>query len=126
MLRRMVVDVLDEEGLETAEADNGADALHIIESVRPDGIVLDLTMPFMEGQTFLRRCEALPTPERPPVIAMSADPKALREVEYANLRARIPKPFDLDRFLRAVATMVSQPRLTSGPPPTPEPGTSDS
>jgi CheY-like chemotaxis protein len=51
--RRLVSAYLAEEGFETCEAINGADALERLERFDADLIILDLTMPVMDGLAFL-------------------------------------------------------------------------
>lgn len=42
---------------------SGTDALHLIETVRPDILILDLMLPYMDGITVLRESKF-----RPPII----------------------------------------------------------
>src|SRR5690606_2764115 len=51
-IRRLAMDLLEDEGYEVRTADSGAAALEIMETWRPSLIVLDLMMPVMDGPTF--------------------------------------------------------------------------
>lgn len=50
---RMVLE-LDEQFEVVAEAENGLQALHMLETITPDVILLDLNMPQLDGISFLR------------------------------------------------------------------------
>lgn len=53
-------------------AENGADALKVLEAFHPDVIFLDLNMPVMDGFTFLGHLRSMPKHEKTPVIILSA------------------------------------------------------
>lgn len=55
---RMVLE-LDEQFEVIAEADNGLQALQILEAITPDVILLDLNMPQLDGISFLRKMKQL-------------------------------------------------------------------
>lgn len=55
---RMVLE-LDEQFEVIAEAENGLQAFHILETVTPDVILLDLNMPQLDGISFLRKLKQL-------------------------------------------------------------------
>jgi CheY-like chemotaxis protein len=47
--RQYIKTVLEEKGIQVIEAGDGAEALDILESSKPDLIILDLLMPVMDG-----------------------------------------------------------------------------
>lgn len=55
---RMVLE-LDEQFEVVAEAENGLQALHMLETITPDVILLDLNMPQLDGISFLRKMKQL-------------------------------------------------------------------
>jgi two-component system, NtrC family, response regulator AtoC len=74
---------------------------------RPDVILLDFTLPDMDGIAALRELAGLPSP--PPVVmltAMSA-PRVVKEAILAGARDWICKPYDLKELLGALRTAVA-------------------
>jgi CheY-like chemotaxis protein len=59
-IRNIVEQVLQDAGYGVATAANGAEALNRLREQRPDGIILDLNMPVMDGKAFLSACRADP------------------------------------------------------------------
>ena len=108
--RSFLIEALTDEGYVVIAAADGKTALERCAETKPDLVVLDLSMPLMNGFEFLRRrgrdCSA-------PVIAMSA---AFRMGELAglSLAAFVAKPFDL-RVLIAVIARSLGPAIDEGP-----------
>src|SRR5262245_11526602 len=96
-LRGALADLLRLEGYRVREARNGAHALRVLrdEEVRPFAIVLDLTMPAVDGWEFRRALSDLPEYADLPVVVISAVDEdvarraGLTAVEYFR------KPFEL-------------------------------
>ena len=103
-LRRVLMLALTDEGYTVRAAPNGRDALALLESWRPDVILLDLMMPEMDGCTFRARQLATPGSEDVPVIVLSA----ARETKAEALRpaAIVAKPFNLPDLLDTVAAIA--------------------
>jgi CheY-like chemotaxis protein len=90
--------VLTAAGHSVALAENGAEGLELL-PWRPDVIVLDLGMPVMDGQEFLRRMEA---PHAPVLVASATmPPESLRGVS-----AVILKPFALSQLVLRVRALA--------------------
>ena len=58
------------------EADNGQDAIAVVERTPPDLIFMDLKMPIMDGWEATRRIRALEIGKRIPIIALTAQAMA--------------------------------------------------
>jgi len=63
---------LSRHGFEVREACDGAEALARVREARPGVVLLDLTMPVMDGFTFLRELRAIPACSETPVVVLSA------------------------------------------------------
>ncbi len=63
---------LERDGWSVAEAANGLDALTRLESHTPGMVLLDLTMPVMDGFEFLKRMRAKPECANVPVVVLTA------------------------------------------------------
>jgi PAS domain S-box-containing protein len=83
--RRVLTSYLGEEGYQTREATNGAEALRCLETFPADLVILDLLMPVMDGLTFLDTLRRDPRYLRLPVVVVTA--KDLTPEESARLGA---------------------------------------
>ena len=70
--RELLRELLEVRGHEIAEASDGAEALELIERVRPDILLLDIGMPEMDGFTVLRKVRENPQMAALPVLAVTA------------------------------------------------------
>jgi CheY-like chemotaxis protein len=107
-LRSIIGQVLREAGYAVASAANGAEALEQLRQQRPDGVLLDLNMPVMDGPSFLRVCRADPAYAELPVAVCTTQSTAALLTTALTIQAHIPKPFDLDELLDVVACLVDQ------------------
>ena len=90
-------------GFEVKEARNGKIALETMQGWRPDLIVLDLMMPVMNGWAFRSEQRKVPELRDVPVIVLSARHQPFRPEDQLDVAELLPKPFELDTFLGAVA-----------------------
>lgn len=69
---RLVEANLQREGYDVVTAGNGVEALQRVEEERPDLVVLDVTMPEMDGFEVLQALRAKPETRELPVIMLTA------------------------------------------------------
>lgn len=103
-LRRSLAEVLEDEGCEVACARDGQDALRQLEaSDAPQAILLDLTMPGMDGWTFRSHQRRDPRLAAIPTVVISAgyagDPSGVAALAPD---AFLAKPFDLGSLIDAL------------------------
>jgi DNA-binding response OmpR family regulator len=94
----------------TAHAAHTAeDGLRLARVEHPDGIILDIGMPFINGLGFLYRLRALPTHGQTPVMVVTgASLNEETRAELNELRAVIKfKPLGLEQLLAATRTMLA-------------------
>jgi class 3 adenylate cyclase len=96
--RMLLIDILEEKDFEVEEAENGQEALDILEK-NPDeigGIILDLLMPVMDGYTFLEKYSKLDFCKNIPVVVATADNSPSVERRCLELGAWdfVQKPYD--------------------------------
>ena len=94
---------LTRRGYKVQKASNGSDGLDAVSKVLPDLILLDLSMPVMDGRTFARELHALYNSHTPPIIIVTADSDALAIASQVGAVAVVRKPFDIGTLLSAVA-----------------------
>jgi two-component system response regulator VicR len=100
----LLTDMLQEEGHSVVPAYNGRVALQLVNERRPDLVISDVMMPFVDGLQLSRTIREEYDAERLPIILMSA---ALPpNLEECGANAFLGKPFDIDRFDQLVSTYV--------------------
>ena len=70
--RTLVTEHLEAAGLEVSAAANGLEALDAIATEVPDAVLLDLTMPVMDGMEFLREFRENAYTRGLPVVVLTA------------------------------------------------------
>jgi DNA-binding response OmpR family regulator len=79
-LRAQLQDVLNSHGFKTLIAESGEQALQILATERPNAIIVDRTMPGLDGPTLIRRIRQDATLGRTPCILLTADEDAGAEL----------------------------------------------
>lgn len=104
--REALREILNRAGYSVLPAENGMRALESVEAIgaTPTLILLDLSMPVMDGMTFLARIPKHAQLASVPVIVMSGDARAplLRAARPDNVREVLPKPIDVSRMMELV------------------------
>lgn len=92
MMRRL----LEMSGYRVVEATNGEDAVRIAEAVLPGLILMDLSLPMIDGLAATRLIRKLPKLKKIPIIAVSAHDTSdfLSEALEAGCNSYITKPID--------------------------------
>jgi CheY-like chemotaxis protein len=119
--RAMLVDLLHAVGFVTAAASNGLECLVLLDSFKPDLILMDVMMPVIDGNETTRRIRRMPAWSSVPIIAVTAS--ASREDEAACLQAGadafLAKPVEHDALLRAIGKQLSLDWVVGKPAPEP-------
>jgi DNA-binding response OmpR family regulator len=100
---------LEAEGYEVEWAEEGRQALAVLESFGPDLLILDVMLPYVDGWSVLAWLREWPAERRPKVIVVSAATGLADQERALTLGARsfLPKPFDMDDLLELVATTLA-------------------
>jgi PAS domain S-box-containing protein len=108
LMGRLLEDAPD---VELLLAENGAAGLAIARERRTDAIVLDMSLPDIDGLEVLRQLKADPATAEIPVVALSADVAPERETAAlaAGAQLYVTKPIELTRFVRALETVLTRP-----------------
>lgn len=106
-IRRMLQDILQDEGYQVRVAANGREALDDVATVSPDLILLDLMMPVLDGRGFYREFSAqYHDGDRAPVLVISADQGVREQARALGVDGYLTKPFDIDELLDQVARLM--------------------
>ncbi len=98
--------LLSEQGYEVAEAQNGREAVEVYQQTRPDAVLMDITMPEMDGLAALRRIKQLDPNARVAMLTALGQQGVVLEAVKAGARDFIVKPFEAERVLAAVKRML--------------------
>ena len=120
--RAVVNGLLTPLGFEVVEAADGSEGLELAQRLRPDLILMDITMPGLDGLEVTRRLRQLQAFRDVPILALSASVSASDSVQCiaAGMNAFLPKPLDANRLLEQMAQLL-QLEWMCGPAPEPEP-----
>lgn len=100
--------ILRAAGFEVAAVDGGRDALAHLASSATDLVLLDVTMPEIDGFETLRRIREAPATARLPVLMLTANASAADRTRAQSLGADdfIAKPFDPADVVERVRTRL--------------------
>jgi signal transduction histidine kinase/CheY-like chemotaxis protein len=119
--RAMLMSLLQDLGFVVAAAENGMECLVVLDSFKPDLIVMDVMMPVLDGNETTRRIRQLPAWKSIPIIAVAAS--AGRDDEARSLDAGVDaflaKPVEHDVLLRTIGTQLSLAWIAGLPAPEP-------
>jgi two-component system cell cycle response regulator DivK len=102
-------------GATVLTATNGCQGLEIAAAHKPEFILVDLSMPVMDGWEMQRELRNNPDMANIPVIALTAHAmqNVKEQVMAAGFAAHISKPFDPRRFIAQVLQIAEQFRGSS-------------
>ena len=106
-MRMMIKDILSKNGYNVAgEAENGARAVEKYAEVKPDLVLMDITMPEMDGIQALKKIKEGDPGAK--IIMCSAIGQQAMVIESIQAGAKdfIVKPFQADRVLEAVKKVI--------------------
>src|ERR671923_2165850 len=105
-IRRMLARTLAAEGYEVEAVADGGAALAAVERSVPDGIVLDVTMPGLDGLAVTRRLRAKRLPV--PILLLTARDAVAERVAGLDAGADdyLVKPFDVDELTARIRALL--------------------
>jgi CheY-like chemotaxis protein len=99
-MRLAIREVLLEQGLSVVVAADGQEALECADRARPALVILDITLPILDGYAV---AEGLHERFGPlPILAVTADGGAPQKARRVGAFAFLRKPFELDDLVRSV------------------------
>jgi CheY-like chemotaxis protein len=89
-------------------ASNGREALEKVGRLHPEAVLLDLSMPEMDGDEVLQRMKADPSTSGIPVIIISSESSRAEACLALGAELFLAKPFRADELLDVVRAAVGQ------------------
>jgi two-component system chemotaxis response regulator CheY len=105
-MRMRCARLLQEEGHEVLEAANGREAVEVYQTHRPDAVLMDITMPEMDGLEALRAIRAIDPQARVAMLTAMGQQAIVIEAIKCGARDFVVKPFERERVLAAVAKLI--------------------
>ncbi|MBA3533483.1 MAG: response regulator [Ardenticatenales bacterium] len=108
--RQLIALVLEFHGYETIQAMNGQQAILAAKSRHPDLILMDISMPVLNGLDATRKIKQDSTVAHIPVVAMSVyDTEQDRQaVQDAGCLELLVKPIDISKLKSCIETTIAQ------------------
>ena len=107
--RQMMGRLLEMSGFRVVEATNGQEAVEVAARENPKIILMDLSLPFIDGLAATRRIRSLPGLNKVPIVAVSAHDTAdfHQEALAAGCDAYLTKPIDFSELEEVMRRMMS-------------------
>jgi len=105
-IQEIVAEILEDAGYRVLVANNGREALNLLENDKVDLIILDIMMPIMSGPEMVRELRKRYGDEPlPPILMISAgtEGRAVAGKMGCNF---LVKPFDVDEILDETARLI--------------------
>ena len=90
-------------------ASDGFQALKMLRTVKPDLILLDYSLPGMNGLELYDTIHTVKALKHLPVLIVSAETARIQKEIKARQLLQLQKPFDLANLLQAIERLFSQP-----------------
>jgi len=116
-VRAIVRKAFASDGFEVAQAEDGQAALDLLATTRVDLILLDVTMPRMDGISCLRALRA--RGDQTPVVMLTSESNAeiVATARELGVLDYLIKPFDVEAVKAKVLTAVAGPAAARPPEP---------
>ncbi len=99
--------LLIDDGHEVIEAANGSEALDMYKESRPDAVLLDITMPKMDGIMALQEILKFDSTAQVAMVTAIGQQNMVMTAIKAGARDFVTKPFEGSRVIEAVHKLLS-------------------
>lgn len=106
---------LQSRGYEVITAHDGKKALELLETDKPDMVILDVLMPIMDGYSCLREINARVGRGKLPIIVLTARDRMKDLFELEGIEDYIIKPFDHEDLLLRIDRALKRRSETRAP-----------
>jgi two-component system chemotaxis response regulator CheY len=106
-MRVRATKVLEDAGHEVAQAENGLEAVKQYAAWRPDAVLLDITMPEMDGLEALKEIRKIDPNARVAMVTAMGQQAIVMEALRAGAKDFVLKPFQPERVLAALKKILA-------------------
>jgi CheY-like chemotaxis protein len=104
--RAGLADLLTMEGYQVTTARDAVEAVHMLPEIKPEIILLDLGMPLLDGEAFLRGLRGLPATRQVPVVLISAKEEVAAVASRVGAAGYLAKPFEAPQLLALIERIL--------------------
>lgn len=97
-IRVLLCEIFRKEGIETYQAENGKEALEIVQKFEPDLVMLDMKIPGMDGLEILRRLRKIDTKIKVMIMTAYGELDMIQEAMSLGATTHFAKPFDIEEI----------------------------
>ncbi|WP_026893840.1 response regulator [Clostridiisalibacter paucivorans] len=106
-MRMMIKDILSKNGYDIlGEAENGAKAIEKYKELSPDLVIMDITMPEVDGIQAVKEIKKINNDAKIVMCSAMGQQAMVIEAIQAGAKDFIVKPFQADRVLEAVKKVL--------------------
>ncbi|NLP46992.1 MAG: response regulator [Epulopiscium sp.] len=106
-MRMMIKDILTKNGYDVVgEAENGAKAVEKYTELKPDLVIMDITMPEMDGIEAVKNIKKIKNDANIIMCSAMGQQAMVIEAIQAGAKDFIVKPFQADRVIEAVSKVL--------------------
>lgn len=106
-MRMRISKILTEAGYEVIQAENGLEAIEQFKSGHPDAVLMDITMPEMDGLSALKEIRAIDGNASIAMVTALGQQQVVLEAVKAGAKDFLVKPCEGDRVLAAVGKLCA-------------------
>ena len=106
-MRMRMSKILTEAGYQVVQAENGIEAVEKYRSEKPDAVLMDITMPEMDGLTALKEIRSLDPTARVAMVTALGQQQIVLEAVKSGAKDFLVKPCEGDRVLAAVSKLCA-------------------
>jgi CheY-like chemotaxis protein len=97
---------LSNDGYQVLAAEDAVVAGHLVLKEKPDLVIVDVHMPYMDGYEFVDALKKDPETRDIPVVFLTTDDNVATQASRLGAAAYLPKPVMADRLLQVVRLYV--------------------
>ncbi len=106
-LRMRISKMLIGEGHQVIEAENGLQAVERYKAEQPDVVLMDITMPEMDGLAALKEIKSSDAKAKVVMLTALGQESVVLEAIKSGARDFVVKPFERERVLGAIAKLLA-------------------
>jgi two-component system chemotaxis response regulator CheY len=105
-LRVRLTKMLGVDGFEVFQAENGVKAVATYKDIHPDVVLMDITMPEMDGLAALKEIVAFDPKARVVMLTALGQESVVLEAVKSGARDFVVKPFEHERVMKAITKLL--------------------